>query len=200
MMTSTCPDTPRRDTPRPRWDVWGTRYLWTHILFSSIIWYLCRQPCLITQFHYYHPHQVHLQIFNNNKKAHRFTHCYFFQVYLCFSPHPRVRFVLCFIRITAVSVRYDAVDPPACPGSLLMLRLPSFCSRSRSTRTWTSSSWRTATGWTRFQMTKTWIWSHLKQSTPPACAAKPLRPQRVKSSSPPPLFRKTKGSHFYWGR
>lgn len=55
-MTSTCPDTLRRDTPQPRWDVWGTRYLCTHILFPSIIWWLCRQPCLITQFHYHHPH------------------------------------------------------------------------------------------------------------------------------------------------
>ena len=33
-MTLTCRDTPHRDTPQPRWEVWGTRYL-TH--YSSCL-------------------------------------------------------------------------------------------------------------------------------------------------------------------
>lgn len=62
---------------------------------------------------------------------------------------------------------------------------------SRSTRTWTSSSWKMATGSMRSRMMRTWIWSHPKQSTPPACAARLLPPHLVKSSSTPsPLLKK----------
>lgn len=63
----------------------------------------------------------------------------------------------------------------------LILKFFAFC--SKSTRTWTFSSSRTDTGWTRSLMTKTWIWSRLKQLTPPACAARLLLPQPAKSSS-----------------
>lgn len=34
-MTLTCPDTLHQDTPQPRWDVWGTRYLYTYYIVSQ---------------------------------------------------------------------------------------------------------------------------------------------------------------------
>ena len=50
MMTLTCPDTPHQDTPQPRWDVWGTRYLCTcYIVVYTVSPHQC--PHLITQSH-----------------------------------------------------------------------------------------------------------------------------------------------------
>lgn len=78
-----------------------------------------------------------------------------------------------------------------------VLYLVFFC--SRSTRTWTSSSWRTGTGWMRFQMMRTWISFLLKQSTLHACAARQLPPQPVKSSSTPILPNlKSPACHLHW--
>lgn len=50
MMTLICPDTPHQDTPQPRWDVWGTRYLYTHyIAVYSVSSHQCHN--VVTQFH-----------------------------------------------------------------------------------------------------------------------------------------------------
>lgn len=37
MTTLTCPDIRRQDTPQPRWDVWGTRYLYTRYIVVCVV-------------------------------------------------------------------------------------------------------------------------------------------------------------------